>query len=79
MAKIDLQHIPYKGSAPALADVLGGQIALLSSSVPSAMGQVKAGKLRALAVTSAERSPSLPDVPTVAESGFPGFDLASTM
>ena len=79
VAKIDLQHIPYKGSAPALADVLGGQIALLSSSVPSAMGQVKAGKLRALAVTSAERSPSLPDVPTVAESGFPGFDLASTM
>lgn len=77
VAKIDLQHIPYKGSAPALADVLGGQIALLSSSVPSAMGQVKAGKLRALAVTSAERSPSLPDVPTVAESGFPGFDYVT--
>jgi len=76
-AKIDLQHIPYKGSAPALADVLGGQIALLSSSIPSALGQIKAGKLRPLAVTSAARSPSLPDVPTVAESGYPGFDYAT--
>lgn len=77
VAKIDLQHVPYKGSAPALADVMGGQIALLSSSIPSALGQIKAGKLRPLAVTSAKRSASLPDVPTVAESGFPGFDYAT--
>ena len=77
VAKIDLQHVPYKGSAPALADVMGGQIALLSSSIPSALGQIKAGKLRPLAVTSAKRSSSLPDVPTVAESGYPGFDYAT--
>ncbi len=77
VANIDLQHVPYKGSAPALADVLGGQIALLSSSIPSALGQIKAGKLRALAVTSAKRSASLPDVPTVAELGYPGFDYAT--
>lgn len=77
VAKIDLQHIPYKGSAPALADVMGGQVALLSSSIPSALGQIKAGKLRPLAVTSAARSPSLPDVPTIAESGYPGFDYAT--
>lgn len=77
VAKIDLQHVPYKGSAPALADVMGGQIALLSSSIPSALGQIKAGKLRPLAVTSAKRSASLPDVPTVAESGYPGFDYAT--
>ena len=77
VADIDLQHIPYKGSAPALTDVIGGQIALLSSSIPSALPQVKSGKLRPLAVTSASRSPSLPDVPTIAESGYPGFDYAT--
>jgi len=77
VAKINMQHVPYKGSAPALADVMGGQIALLSSSIPSALGQIKAGKLRPLAVTSAKRSASLPDVPTVAELGYPGFDYAT--
>lgn len=77
VAKIDLQHVPYKGSAPALADVMGGQIALLSSSIPSALGQIKAGKLRPLAVSSANRNASLPDVPTIAESGYPGFDYAT--
>jgi len=77
VADVDLQHIPYKGSAPALTDVIGGQVELLSSSIPSALGQIKAGKLRPLAVTSASRSPSLPDVPTVAESGYPGFDYAT--
>ena len=73
-AGIDLNHVPYKGSNPALMDALAGNVDLLVSSVPSAMGQIKSGKLRALAVTSLRRSSSLPDVPTVAESGYPRFD-----
>ena len=76
-AGIKLRHIPYKGSNPALMDALAGNVDLLVSSVPSAMAQVKAGKLRPLAVTSAKRSTSLPDVPTVAESGFKGFDMST--
>lgn len=76
-AGIKLSHIPYKGSNPAMMDTLAGNVDLLVSSVPSAMGQVKAGKLRPLAVTSAQRSSSLPDVPTVAESGFAGFDIST--
>ncbi len=76
-AGIKLRHVPYKGSNPALMDALAGNVDLLVSSVPSAMGQVKAGKLRPLAVTSAKRSSSLPDVPTVAESGYKGFDAST--
>ena len=76
-AGVKLRHIPYKGSNPAMLDALAGNIDLLVSSVPSAMGQVRAGKLRPLAVTSAQRSSSLPDVPTVAESGFAGFDIST--
>mgnify|MGYP001231038765 CR=1 FL=1 len=76
-AGIKLRHVPYKGSNPALMDALAGNVDLLVSSVPSAMSQVKAGKLRPLAVTSAKRSTSLPDVPTVAESGFKGFDMST--
>ncbi len=76
-AGIDLNHIPYKGSNPALLDALAGNIDLLVSSVPSAMAQIKAGKLRPLAVTSLKRSSSLPDVPTVAESGFKDFDVST--
>ncbi|MFT4195625.1 Bug family tripartite tricarboxylate transporter substrate binding protein [Ottowia sp.] len=76
-AGIKLRHVPYKGSNPAMLDALAGNVDLLVSSVPSAMGQVKSGKLRPLAVTSAKRSSSLPDVPTVAESGFPGFDIST--
>lgn len=76
-AGIKLRHIPYKGSNPALMDALAGNVDLLVSSVPSAMAQVKAGKLRPLAVTSAKRSSSLPEVPTVAESGYPGFDMST--
>jgi tripartite-type tricarboxylate transporter receptor subunit TctC len=72
-----LSHIPYKGSNPALMDALAGNVDLLVSSLPSAMGQIKAGKLRPLAVTSAKRSSSLPDVPTVAESGFKDFDVST--
>ena len=76
-AGIKLRHIPYKGSNPALLDALAGNVDLVVSSVPSAMGQIKAGKLRPLAVTSAKRSTSLPDVPTVAESGYKGFDMST--
>lgn len=76
-AGIDLSHIPYKGSNAALLDVLAGNTDLMASSVPSAIGQIKAGKLRALAVTSAARSSSLPQVPTIAESGYPDFDVST--
>ncbi|MET0963965.1 MAG: tripartite tricarboxylate transporter substrate binding protein [Noviherbaspirillum sp.] len=72
-AKIDLVHAPYKGSGPSLSDVVGGQIPLVTATLAAAMPHIKAGKIRALAVTSAERWPSLPNVPTVAESGYPGF------
>ena len=77
MAGIKLRHVPYKGSNPAMMDLLAGNVDLLVSSVPSALQQIKGGKLRALAVTSAKRSSSLPDVPTVAESGWPGMDVAT--
>ncbi|KKW69269.1 LacI family transcriptional regulator [Lampropedia cohaerens] len=77
---IAMTHVPYRGSNPALVDVMAGNVALLVSSVPSAIGQIKAGKLRPLAVTSAHRSSSLPDVPTVAESAIAGvedFDVST--
>jgi tripartite-type tricarboxylate transporter receptor subunit TctC len=76
-ANIKMRHIPYKGSNPAMMDVLAGNVDLMVSSIPSAMGQIKAGKLRALAVTSAKRSSSLPEVPTIAESGFKDFDVST--
>ena len=76
-AGINIRHIPYKGSNPALMDALAGNVDLLVSSVPSAMAQIKAGKLRPLAVTSAARSSSLPEVPTVAESGYKDFDVST--
>ena len=72
-----MRHIPYKGSSPATMDVLVGNVDLMMSSLPSAMAQIKAGRLRASAVTSAKRSSSLPDVPTVAESGYRGFDVST--
>ena len=76
-AGIELMHIPYKGSAPALLDAISGKVDLLVSSIPSAIGQIKGGKLRPLAVTSAKRSSMLPDVPTVAELGFKNFDVST--
>ena len=76
-AGIKMRHVPYKGSNPALMDVLAGNVDLMVSSLPSAMGQIKAGKLRPLAVTSARRSTSLPDVPTVAELGYKDFDVST--
>lgn len=73
MTKIDYVHVPYRGGAPAMADLLGGQIDMLFESVGTAHQQLKSGKVRALAVTSTTRNPSLPDVPTIAESGVPGY------
>jgi len=76
MAGIKMNHIPYKGTGPALTDTIGGQTDVFFSSTATAMPQVQAGKLRALAVTTAKRIPALPDVPTVAESaGVPGYDV----
>ncbi len=77
LAKVDMVHIPYKGSAPAMTDMIGGQVQVMFDNMPSALPHVKAGKLRALAVTSAQRSPSAPDVITMGEAGVPGFDVQS--
>jgi len=71
-----LLHIPYKGNGPALGDLLGGHIPMMFMPIPAALGNVKAGTLRALAVSSAKRSSVLPDLPTMAETGVPGFDVA---
>jgi tripartite-type tricarboxylate transporter receptor subunit TctC len=74
---IDMQHVPYKGSSPALTDLIGGQVQLMFDSMPSAMPFVKAGKLRPLAVTTAKRSLAVPDLATVAEAGVPGYDIST--
>lgn len=77
MTGVEMTHVPYKGSAPALTDLVGGQVQLMFDNLPSSLAFIKAGKLRALAVTSAERSTALPDVPTLAESGLKGFEASS--
>ena len=77
LAKVDMVHIPYKGSGPAMTDMIGGQVQVMFDNMPSALPHVKAGKLRSLAVTSAQRSPSAPDVPTMNEAGVAGFDVQS--
>jgi tripartite-type tricarboxylate transporter receptor subunit TctC len=77
MAKIDIVHVPYKGTGQALSDVIGGQVQMMMSSLLPAMPQVKSGRLRGLAVTSLQRTPALPEIPTVAESGVPGFETTS--
>ncbi len=73
---ITMTHVPYKGAAPGIADLLGGQVQLMFNPMPALMPQVKSGKLRALAVGSAQRSPAAPEVPTVAEAGVPGYEYS---
>ena len=77
MAGVQMTHVPYKGSAPALQDLVGGQVQLMFDNLPSSLALIKAGKLKALAVTSLTRAAALPEVPTVAESGLPGFEASS--
>ena len=77
LAKVQLNHIPYKGSGPALAAIAGGEVPIMFELMPSAMPFVKSERLRALAVTSAKRSPLMPSLPTIAEKGLPGYEVAS--
>ena len=77
MAKVNLTAVPYKGAAPAITDLIGGQIEVMFTTVASAASLVESGQLRAIAVTSAERSPAFPQVPTVAEAGVPGYAAES--
>ncbi|AOG24384.1 Bug family tripartite tricarboxylate transporter substrate binding protein [Acidovorax sp. RAC01] len=77
MTGTDLLHVPYKGSAPAMTDLLGGQISIMFDNMPSAIQHVRSGKLVPIAVTTAKRSPELPNVPTIAESGVPGYEATS--
>ena len=77
MANVQMQHIPYKGSPPALTDVMGGQVSMTFDNITTAWTLAKAGKLKALAVTTSKRSPIAPDVPTLAESGLPGYEIGS--
>jgi tripartite-type tricarboxylate transporter receptor subunit TctC len=73
----DLLHVPYKGTGPAMADLVSGRVQLIFSTMPPALPQIKAGKLRALGVTTAARAAAAPDVPTIAESGVKGFNVAN--
>ncbi len=77
MAHVDLSHVPYKGAAPAITDLLGGQIELMFTTVASVASYIEGGQLRALAVTSAQRSPAFPDLPTISETGVPGYAAES--
>ena len=77
MTGIDIVHVPYKGSSPAVIDLLAGNVSVFFSSIPVMLQHVKAGKLKALAVGSAQRSPAAPEIPTVAESGVPGFEYVT--
>jgi tripartite-type tricarboxylate transporter receptor subunit TctC len=77
MAGVEMQHIPYKGSPPALTDVMGGSVSMTFDNITTAWPLAKGGKLRALAVTTTKRSPVAPDVPTLAESGLPGYEVGS--
>jgi tripartite-type tricarboxylate transporter receptor subunit TctC len=77
MTGVDIVHIPYKGSAPALTDLMAGHVSVMWDNLPPSMGFIKSGRLRALAVTTATRYPGLPDIPTVAESGVPGYEAVA--
>ncbi len=76
-AGIRMNHVPYKGGAPAMLDLVGGQISLMFDNIPTAIAQVRAGKVRAIGVAQAKRTPAAPDIPTMAEAGFPGFEVTS--
>jgi tripartite-type tricarboxylate transporter receptor subunit TctC len=76
MAQLELVHVPYKGSGPAVTDLIGGQVDIMFDSVTSASPHIQSGKLRAIAVTTAKRSSALPNVPTIAEAGLPGYELS---
>ncbi len=76
MAKVDMLHVPYRGAAPAMQDLLAGQVAMIFDNIPGALAQLRAGKVRALGVTSKERSPVVPEIPAIAET-LPGFDINS--
>jgi len=75
LAKVDIVHVPYKGSGPAVTDVIGGQVPIMCDSITSSLPHIKAGKLRVLGITSAKRSSTLPQAPTIAESGLPGYEM----
>jgi len=77
LTKTDMVHIPYKGSGPAMIDLMGGQVKAMIETVPAALGHIKGGKIRAIMVTTKKRVESLPDVPTAAEAGMPGFEAVS--
>ena len=77
MTGVEMPHVPYRGSGPAVNDLISGQVDVMFDNLPSSIEQVRAGNLRALAVTSAQRSPAIPDKPTLAESGLPGFEASS--
>ena len=77
MTGTDMLHVPYKGSAPAIADVMGGRVTMMMPGIGSAINLAKEGKLKALAVSTAKRATGAPDIPTIAESGIPGFDVAT--
>jgi tripartite-type tricarboxylate transporter receptor subunit TctC len=77
LAKIDIVHVPYKGGGPAMTDLIAGQVQLQFSSIPTVLAHVKAGRIKMLAVGSAKRSPALPDVPTIAEAGVPGYEYTT--
>lgn len=74
MTGVNMQHVPYKGAGPALNDVIGNQVPIMFDNLPSSSGHIKAGTLRALAVTTSQRAPSFPDIPTMAEAGIPGYE-----
>ena len=77
MAGVEMTHVPYKGAAPAMQDLIGGQIQLMFDNLASSLGQIRAGTVKALAVTTARRTALAPELPTIAESGLPGFDIST--
>jgi tripartite-type tricarboxylate transporter receptor subunit TctC len=79
LAGVEFTHVPYRGAGPAISDVIGGQVPYILSTLTGLLPHIKAGKLKAIALTSVERSTLLPNVPTIAESGFPGYDMDSWM